>query len=59
MKREILDHIIHERMRAISALKAFQAMEKATGIYYENEINVLLDVINSLNKLEKEMMNEK
>jgi len=55
MKKEILDHIIHERMRAISALKAFQAMEKATGIYYENEINVLLDVINSLNKFEKEM----
>ena len=46
-------------MRAISALKAFQAMEKATGIYYENEINVLLDVINYLNQLEKEMMNEK
>ena len=58
MKKEILMNIIHERMRAKSALEVFRALE-AAGFYYEKEVNELLDVINYLNKLEKEIVEEK
>jgi len=54
----ILAEIIHERLKTKSELDALRLMTEVKGNRYESLINILLDKLNNLNKLEKEL-NEK
>ena len=55
-ERELLRMIPLIRMEAKSDLEKLRYMMLATGKNYEREINRVLDRINSLNKLEEELM---
>jgi hypothetical protein len=50
-----LSRIIHERMKTISELDALRFMIETKGNFNESLINILLDKLNNLNKLEKEL----
>ena len=51
----ILSEIVHERMKTVSELDALRFMTKVRGNRYDSMINILLDKLNNLNKIEKEL----
>ena len=53
--KNILANIIHERIKTISELDAIRFMTEEKGNRYESLINILLDKLNNLSKLEKEL----
>ena len=53
--KEILSAIIHERMKTKSELDALRYLTEVNGNHYESLINILLDKLNNLNKVEKEL----
>jgi len=55
-KKEQLMYVINMRIKAKIALEYFRGIAVLSGIYYEKEINDLLDTINNLNKIEEELM---
>jgi len=50
-----LSKIIHERLKTKSELNAIRIMMESKGKSFESLINVLLDKLNNLNKLEEEL----
>ena len=55
-KRQVLRNIILMRMETISNLNECSYILKKTGIYPEKKINILLDRLNYLNRLEQELI---
>ena len=55
-KRQVLRNIVLMRMEAISELKECSYILEKTGIYPEKKINILLDRLNNLNRLEQELI---
>jgi len=53
--KEVLSEIIYERMKTKSELDKFRFLTEARGNRYDSIINILLDRLNNLNKLEKEL----
>ena len=53
--KSILSEIIHERMKSKSELDALRFLTEVKGNRYESLINILLDKLNNLNKLEREL----
>ena len=53
-RKEVLRNIILLRMKTISQLDQYRFMLK-TDSSFDNEINILLDWLNRLNKLEREL----
>jgi len=53
--KNILSNIILERMQVISELDEYRWLTEKRGNRYESKINILLDQLNNLNKLEKEL----
>ena len=53
--KSILSEIIHERMKTKSELDAIRFIGEVKGECYESLINMLLDKLNNLDKLEKEL----
>ena len=54
--KNALAEIIHERLKTKSELDALRFISESKGYYrYESLINMLLDKLNFLNKLEKEL----
>jgi hypothetical protein len=54
-KNEILRNIVQMRMEAKSLLEYYRGLSELNGKSYEKETNALLDKINRLDKLEKEL----
>ena len=52
--KRALSEVIHERMKTKSELDAMRFMTEVKGNRYESIINILLDKLNNLNKLERE-----
>lgn len=52
---EALKNILIKKMQVIHALEQFRKLMKLTGGNYENEINTLLDQLETLKKIEKEL----
>lgn len=53
--KEVLIKIVEERMKAKSAIEIYRGLSEMTGKSYEREINELLDKLNRLEELEKEI----
>ena len=53
--KRVLSEIIHERLKTKSELDAIRFVNEAKGGRYDSLINILLDKLNNLNKLEKEL----
>jgi len=56
--KEVLSEIVHERMKIKSELDLFRFLTEAKGNRYDSIINILLDKLNNLNKIEKELNEE-
>lgn len=56
--KEVLSEIVHERMKTKSELDLFRFLTEAKGNRYDSIINILLDKLNNLNKIEKELNEE-
>jgi len=56
--KEILSEIIFERLKIKSELDKIRFLTEAKGNRYDSIINILLDKLNDLNKLEKELKEE-
>ena len=54
-KKEVLRNIILLRMETISQLDHCRFVTIETGVYQEKRINILLDRLNNLNRLELEL----
>ena len=50
-----LSKIIHERLKTKSELALLSRVIEVKGSQYESLINILLDKLNNLNKLEEEL----
>ena len=57
-KKEVLRNIIMLRMETISQLDKCRFIAEETGYHPEKKINILLDRLNNLNKLEWELKNK-
>jgi len=57
-RKEILRNIILLRMETISQLEQCRFILEETGINPERKINILLDRLNNLNKLERELISK-
>ena len=53
--RRALSTIVHERLKTKSELDAIRFVNEAKGGRYDSLINILLDKLNNLNKLENEL----
>jgi len=56
--KEKLSIIIHERLKTKSELDALRFITENDRYNYDSLINILLDKLNNLNKLEKELYEE-
>jgi hypothetical protein len=54
----ILSEIVHERMKTVSELDALRFLTEVRGERYNSLINILLDKLNNLNRIEKELTKE-
>ena len=54
-RKEVLRNIILLRMETTSQLEQCRFILEETGVILEKRINVLLDRLNNLNKLEQEL----
>jgi len=54
-KKEVLRNIILLRMETISQLDQCRFVTIETGVYQKKRINILLDRLNNLNRLELEL----
>jgi hypothetical protein len=58
-RKEVLRNIILLRMATTSQLEQCRFILEETGVYPEKRINILLDRLNNLNKLERELISKK
>jgi len=56
--KNILSNIILDKMKTKSDLDMLRWLSEVEGNHYESLINILLDKLNNLNKLEKELNEE-
>ena len=56
--KSTLAEIVHERMKTKSEIDLLRWLTEVNGNRYESLINILLDKLNNLSKLEKELNNK-
>ena len=56
--KNLLSEVIYERMKTKSELDKLRFLTEAKGNRYESIINILLDKLNNLKKLENELNEE-
>ena len=56
--KNTLSNIILDRMQVKSELDKYRFLTESKGIRYDSMINILLDKLNNLNKLERELIEE-
>ena len=54
-KKELLNQITHERIKAKKMLEMYSELTRQTGINLDKEINAALDRIHYCDKIEKDL----